>query len=330
MLHTSTRKERHAGYTLIELLLYMAIVSVLLSSVVTFFGVTVDARVKNETINEVNEQGAGAMDYITQTIRNATSITTPAAGANSASLTLVVPTGSLSPTVFDANTTVLGFNQDGGTTDSSDSNFMNATKFIASASGTVSTLYALVGATIGSSPNNQAQMAIYSGTSAPSTLLASSASVTLTANSWNAFPISTVSVASGQTYWLAYNTNGTATTQNDLRRQTTGTNQSMFLAQTFSTWPASWSGSADAIQASLYAPITTGSSTALRVTEGVGSPVLLTGSRLQVSGLTFKNLTRSGTAGVVQVSFTLGHLNPAGKNEYDYQKTFASSAEVGW
>ena len=98
---------KQAGYTLIELLLYVAIVGVLLSAVTAFFGVTTDARIKNQTVNEVNTQGTFAMDYITQTIRNATSVTSPAAAATDSQLTLVVPTGTLSPTVFNLSSGVL-------------------------------------------------------------------------------------------------------------------------------------------------------------------------------------------------------------------------------
>jgi type II secretory pathway pseudopilin PulG len=167
-------KKRQAGYTLIELLLYIAMVGLLLFSVTYFFGIVADARVKNQSIAEVNDQAASIMDYMTQTIRNASSITAPATGTSGSSLTLVVPTGSLSPTVFNL------------------------------------------------------------------------------------------------------------------------------------------------------------SGTTLQVKEGAGSAVALTSNDVQITSLTFKNLTRSGTNGVVQVAFTLIRTNSSGRNEYDYQKTFTNSAEVTW
>jgi len=162
------------GYTLIELLLYMAIVGVLLTSVTTFFGMTADARFKNQTVAEVNDQGQAMMDYMTQTIRNATSITTPVAAASGASLTLVVPTGSLSPTVFSL------------------------------------------------------------------------------------------------------------------------------------------------------------SSSALQVKEGAAAAISLTNNDVQVNSISFTNLTRSGTSGVVQISFVLARVNVNSHNEFDYQKTFTDTAEIGW
>jgi Tfp pilus assembly protein PilW len=168
------RMTNEKGYTLIELLLYIVIIGSLLVPLAYFFGMTTEARLKGQSIAEVDDQAVAAMDNITQTIRNATSITTPAAAGSGASLTLVVPTGTLSPTIFSLN------------------------------------------------------------------------------------------------------------------------------------------------------------GTALQVKEGTGANVALTSSDVQISNLTFKNLTRSGTSGIVQVSFTVTRVNSGGRNELDYQKTFTSSAEIGW
>lgn len=160
------------GYTLIELLLYVGIVGTLLVAMSTFFATVAEARIKNQTISEVDQQGTAAMEYMSRTIRNATSITSPAAGASAASLTLVVPTGALSPTVFSL------------------------------------------------------------------------------------------------------------------------------------------------------------SSSALRVQEAAGAPVTLTGGKVQVTALTFANLTRSGTSGIVQISMTLSRINPSNLNAYDYQQTFVTSVAI--
>jgi len=318
------------AFTLIELLLYTAIIGVLLLAAVGFFGLAVDARVKNQTISEVNQQGQAVMDNILQTIRNATDVSSPAIGTSGNALSVTVPTGSLSPTVFSTNSTNMGLSSDAGTTDTSDSGYANAIKFTASASGTVSTLYALLGATIAASPNNKAQMAIYGGTaSAPTTLLASSADTTLTANTWNAFSISPVSVTSGQIYWLAYNSNGVGSADNNMRVHTGTSGQNVYLVRTYGTWPSPWSGgTAQDLEMSVYAPIVTSNSTALQIKEGAGSPIPLTSDDVQVSGLTFTNLSRSGTAGNIQVSFTVSRVNTAGRNEYDYQRTFTGTASL--
>lgn len=154
-------------------MLYVAIVGSLLIAVSSFMALSLDARVKNQTIAEIDQQGAAATDYIAQTLRNASAITSPTSGGSGASLTITVPTPSLSPTVF--------------------------------------------------------------------------------------------SVTGGVLY----------------------------------------------------------------VTEGANPAAALTNSKVSVSNLTFKNLTRSGTSGIVQVSFTLSRQNPGGKNEYDYQKAFTTSAGIG-
>lgn len=98
----------NTGYTLIELLLYVAILGILTTAMGTFFVTIVELRVKNQSIAEVDQQAAFAMEYITQTIRNSTSVTSPTKGSGTAtSTTLVVPTGSLSPTVFDLSGGIL-------------------------------------------------------------------------------------------------------------------------------------------------------------------------------------------------------------------------------
>lgn len=166
------RSNNQAGFTLIELLLYVAIVSSLLAAIVAFLMMSIDARVKNQSIAEVDQQGVFAMEQIAKVVRNANSISSPAAGSSSGTLVVTVPTANLSPTTFD--------------------------------------------------------------------------------------------VGSGS----------------------------------------------------------------LRITEGASSAVALTNNNVQVSNLTFTNLSRSGTNGVVQISFVLSRINTSGRNQYDYQKTFVTSVGI--
>lgn len=92
-----------SGFTLIELALYSVITALILISVTTMFNVMVSAQVKSQSINEVNQQGTAAMDMITQTIRTASSVTSPAAGVTAAQTTVAVPTAALSPTIIDVS-----------------------------------------------------------------------------------------------------------------------------------------------------------------------------------------------------------------------------------
>src|SRR5688572_10097470 len=167
--------QQSRGFTLIELLMYVTIVGGLLISTSVFFALTAEARVKNQTISEVNQQGTAVIEHITRIIRNANGITSPAAGATATSLTVTVPTAGLSPTIFNAS---------GGAT---------------------------------------------------------------------------------------------------------GT---------------------------------------LQIKEGAGATTALTNSKVQVSALAFKNVSRPGTPGTIQVSFSLSRVNPSNRNEFEYEKTFTSSATL--
>jgi len=95
------------GFTLIELLLYVAIVGTLLGALAVFFGMTAEARIRNQSLSEINQQGQYAMDIITGSLRNADSITLPVAASSGGTLTTVVPTASASPTVVTTTSNVL-------------------------------------------------------------------------------------------------------------------------------------------------------------------------------------------------------------------------------
>lgn len=160
------------GFTLIELLLYLGLASAMMLVLVAFFSTMLSARVKNQAIAEVEEQGAQVLDIITQDVRNADNINSPAVGASAAVMSLdTVPAWS-DPTVFDL------------------------------------------------------------------------------------------------------------------------------------------------------------SSGAIRMKQGNGPATALTNARVTVSGLTFQNLSRSGTPGTIRVTFTLSHVNPNGRNEYEYSKIFYGSASL--
>lgn len=318
------------GYTLIELLLYISILGSLLTGISLYFVTATTARVKNQSIAEVDRQGTLVMDYITQTIRNANSITSPTAGSTANGLTLAVPTAPLSPTIFNLDgggTAVLGYNQVGGFGSEFNGSSINATKIVASVSGSVSTLYSNIGV-VGPSGSDKGQMAIYSGTSNPSALLGKSATVTMTPNAWNAFTIPTVNITAGETYWLAYNT--VDLNNNNLWYRSGAAGQSMTVGQSYGTWPNSWTGSNLSIEYSMYANVVTAGSSGgtIQVKEGAAAVLPLTNDKVEISNLSFKNLSRPGTPGIVQVSFTISRVNVGNRNEYDYQKTYTASAAL--
>jgi len=66
----------------------------------------------------------------------------------------------------------------------------------------------------------------------------------------------------------------------------------------------------------------------IRITEGAGAPVVLTNTRVTASSLSFGNFSRTSTPGIVRISFTLEHVNPSGRQEYAFSKTFYASASL--
>lgn len=166
------RQIQNKGFTLLEVILYIGLLSIILTAIVSFSSMFVESRIKSQAIAEVEQQGLQTMQLITQTIRNAENITSPTTGSSAASLTLDVVTAGDDPTIFDL------------------------------------------------------------------------------------------------------------------------------------------------------------SGNAIRIKEGVGPNVNLTSARITASNLNFQNLSRASTPGIIRVSFTLTHVNPNGRNEYNYSKTFYASASL--
>ncbi|MBI4272839.1 prepilin-type N-terminal cleavage/methylation domain-containing protein [Candidatus Uhrbacteria bacterium] len=168
----SNYQKSTAGFTLLELLLYLSLVAVILLVITSLWGSVLAARVKNQTITEVGQQAVQALQLITQITRNAESITTPVANATSSSLILNVIDAAKDPTIINVS-------------------------------------------------------------------------------------------------------NG-----------------------------------------------------ALQITEGSSTAIALTNTRVTLSNLLFGNLSRASTPGSVRIQFTMSHVNPASRNEYEYSKTFYGTATL--
>jgi hypothetical protein len=162
--------------------------------------------------------------------------------------------GDLSISTNRTFITALGSSAVGTSTDTSDSNTMNATRFTTTYGGKVASMSVYVGAVDASAANRSFQLAIYTASgSVPGTLVASSSTGSLTANAWNTVPLTTTLTAATN-YFLVFNTNGTSSTVNNMRYNNGGTSVWKTGGQAFGTWPASFgTSSAQSATFSLYA-----------------------------------------------------------------------------
>ncbi len=88
------------GFTLIELLLYISVSGMVLLALSGFFFMLLQARIKGESIAEVDEQGAAVMEMITQEVRNSSAISLPVVGQSGDSLVLSPDDPAKSPETF--------------------------------------------------------------------------------------------------------------------------------------------------------------------------------------------------------------------------------------
>lgn len=95
------------GFTLIELLLYVSLSAMLLLAIAGVLFMVLQARVKNQTITEVEQQGVQAMQLMTQTARNAQNIHSPDSGSSAESVSFDVVATAADPTVFSVSSGVL-------------------------------------------------------------------------------------------------------------------------------------------------------------------------------------------------------------------------------
>lgn len=108
-------RTRHVrGFTLVELLLYIALTTIMVGTISVFLFMALQVRVKSHVTNEVEQQGQLVMQRIAQVARNATSISLPAQGASGSAVTLVVTPPGNSPTVFDLAAGVLRITEGAG------------------------------------------------------------------------------------------------------------------------------------------------------------------------------------------------------------------------
>lgn len=100
-------EKKEKGFTLVEVLLYIAITGVIIFSISVFLSVVLEARVRNQTMAEVEQEGIRVMQIISQTVRNASVINSPAIGTSAANISLDVVDVAKDPTLFDLSSGVI-------------------------------------------------------------------------------------------------------------------------------------------------------------------------------------------------------------------------------
>lgn len=199
--------------------------------------------------------------------------------------------------------TAFGSSAIGPQTDSHNSHTMNATQFTTLYGGKVASLSVHVGSIDASAANRNFQLAIYTANgSVPGTLVANSASGTLTANAWNTVPV-TATLAANTSYFIAYNTNGTSSSVNNMHYASGGTGGWSTGGQVFGTWPANFgTTSSQSATFSLYASFVNDSNPpAVNITTPTDGA--------NVSGTTTIAATATDDNNIAGVQFKVGTAN---------------------
>jgi type II secretory pathway pseudopilin PulG len=82
-------KNKSQGFTLLELVLYVAIAAVVLGAISSLIFILWQARIKNKVVSEVEQQGMFAIKYLTNVIKQADTVLIPTQANLSSNLELV-------------------------------------------------------------------------------------------------------------------------------------------------------------------------------------------------------------------------------------------------
>ncbi|MDQ3158917.1 MAG: type II secretion system GspH family protein [bacterium] len=102
------------GFTLVELMLYIVLISGLLITLSVFVSLMLSARIKSRTVSDVEASGRIAIEQIEQSLRNATAVASPTPGNSSASLSLTTTTPGNNPTIYDLSSGTIRVNEGAG------------------------------------------------------------------------------------------------------------------------------------------------------------------------------------------------------------------------
>lgn len=88
------------GYTLVELLLYLSLFSIISMTLVSVYIATQDARVQQQSVALVEQRGSLLLRAMSNTVRRAEAVTSPVAGATGSMLALQMSQNAENPTLI--------------------------------------------------------------------------------------------------------------------------------------------------------------------------------------------------------------------------------------
>ncbi|WP_354642559.1 Ig-like domain-containing protein [Kitasatospora camelliae] len=184
-----------------------------------------------------------------------TGYTATAGGVKDTAGNALAAPAAVSFTTGGAPPKTIGNTAIGSLIDDTDSNHLNGSRITTGATPVPLTALSVHVGAIGSAPNDQFQLAVYTDSAgSPGTLVTASTSGTLTANAWNQVPVNTT-LAANTSYWLVYNSNGVSASVNNINYGSgpSGSGAYSNTVVPFGTWPSSFGPAVrTSLQYSLY------------------------------------------------------------------------------
>ncbi|MFH1207739.1 MAG: hypothetical protein V1668_04000 [Patescibacteria group bacterium] len=106
--------KNQVGMTLIELSIYITLVAAILVMATSFAWNIINSRTKAYAVQEVEQNGRYIIEKFSQAVRQANDITAPVISTSGATLTLVMKSAPVSPTVLSLSGTQLTFKEGAG------------------------------------------------------------------------------------------------------------------------------------------------------------------------------------------------------------------------
>ncbi len=93
-------REQHAGFSLLEVILFLGILSIILGTAMAVSISTEEARIRQRSIAEVEQRGTQILETVTKSIRRSEAILSPAINQTGSVLALQMTLSGEFPTIF--------------------------------------------------------------------------------------------------------------------------------------------------------------------------------------------------------------------------------------